>query len=78
MTTIHAPVPDPPDADRALDDLGRPRPQRVDLARGSAVALYAGDIERFLPYWTADARYAVDFGIRATAFANELADSLAP
>lgn len=44
-------------------DLAAARAGNESTWRASAVALYAGDIERFLSYWTTDARYAVAYPV---------------
>ncbi len=55
MTSIQEPVGSP--------DLDTARARNEATFRASAVAMYAGDIETFLEYWTADGRYEVAYPV---------------
>src|ERR1700712_3056385 len=45
-------------------DLAAARARNESTWRASSIALYAGDIEEFLTYWTPEPRYAVAYPVR--------------
>lgn len=45
-------------------DLTAARARNESAWRASSIALYAGDIEEFLTYWTREPRYAVAYSVR--------------
>ena len=57
-------------------DISAARARNESTWRASAVALYGGDIERFLSYWTTDARYAVAYPVEGFPSVVEGLDAL--